>query len=363
MTRTRVLITGACGFSAKVLIQHLLKETKYLIYATDIRLTDEFYKDYVLSGVVEDFFIADLRDKESLIKPVHGCKIVFHTASIFDYTADAKILDAVNVRGTLNLLSVCCGEFVKKVVLWSSLAVYGIPTKEGYDFPITEDQDLSPNIKGRYDKSKRYQEHYALKYLDTLKEDGSTVPELTIIRLAPLYGPGTYYGAYIFMKYVQQHSLAGVPRNVQKKSLPLIHVDDVARAAIHLSEIGKYDGECYNVVDDNTLNMLESIRWIAFLTDNEIEILPPTPLVILKPIFKLLAKLSLHKAKKVKTETGKMPVPKLETDTLSYMFGNFDFSNEKLKSTGFKLKYPDRRHTLIDVIDWYNENGWYQPRH
>jgi len=363
MTRTRVLVTGACGFSAKVLIQQLLEEAKYLIYATDIRLTDDFYKDYVLSGVVEDFNIADLTDKESLKKPVHGCSIVFHTASIFDYSTGSNMLYNVNVQGTSNLLSVCAEKKVKKVVLWSSLAVYGVPTKNGYDFPVTEDQPLSPNIKGRYDKSKRYQEHYSLNYLDTLKQDGSTEPELTIIRPAPLYGPGTYYGAYIFMKYVQQHSLAGIPRNVQKKSLPLIHVDDVARAAIHLSEVGKYDGECYNVVDDNTLNMLETMRWIAFLTDNEIEILPPTPLAILKPIFKLVAKLSLRKAKKIKAETGKMPVPKLETDTLSYMFGNFDFSNEKLKSTGFKLKYPDRRHTLIDVIDWYNENGWYQPRH
>jgi len=41
-----------------------------------------------------------------------------------------------------------------------------------------------------------------------------------------------------------------------------------------------------------------------------------------------------------------------------YMFGNYWFSNKKLKNTGFKLKYPDRRYGLIETIDWYKKKGW-----
>ncbi|MHA1897907.1 MAG: hypothetical protein ACTSU2_10975, partial [Promethearchaeota archaeon] len=180
-------------------------------------------------------------------------------------------------------------------------------------------------------------------------------------RPAPLYGPGSYYGIQTLFKYIEMEVLSVVPSNLArgKASIPLVHVEDVARAALFLSDPNRGNGESYNIVDDNTLDLMESIKLIAFLTGSKFKPIWPMPIKLLTPLLKLIGVWSkweaLHLRKKV---NGKPPVPWLENDLLVYLDGNFWFSNEKIKKLGFEFKYPDRRVVLPKIIDWYNENGW-----
>jgi hypothetical protein len=40
--------------------------------------------------------------------------------------------------------------------------------------------------------------------------------------------------------------------------------------------------------------------------------------------------------------------------------GNFLFDNSKIKGTGFKFDYLDRKIGLVETINYYNKNGWYK---
>ena len=352
-TGKRALVTGACGFSAYYVIKELL-ERGWSIRTTDLKTADRTYLEPL--GDKIEFIAADLTQKDSLKPAVKDIDVIFHPAAVFSYSAPMEILRKVNVEGTQNLLEASMDAHVQKMVLWSSVAAYGTADRKWYSIPITEDQELNPKIEGRYDQSKREQEQLAM---EIFTENGFPI---SIIRPAPIYGAVSYYGIYTLFLYVKQASLPAGMRNLHKKSIPLAHVEDIAGAAIHLSDINKYNGEAYNVVDDYDLDMIQTLKYVAFNTGSRFKVMIPVPLIILKPIFKLFGMFSGWEAKHLRKKiNGKPPVPKLETDTVVYMFGNFKFSNEKIKNAGYHFKYPDRRIGLIETLKWYDKHGWLTP--
>ncbi len=350
----RALVTGACGFSASYLIDLLLKEG-WKVRATDLAGANKKLLEKYLNKI--EFVAADLTDKNTLPSAVKGIDIVFHTAAIFSYSAPMDLLRMVNVGGTKNLIEACIDAKVKKMVLWSSVAIYGTASPKFYKIPITEEQGLNPKCEGKYDLSKREQEQAAMEYFKN-----NNFP-ITVIRPSPIYGPGSYYGIYTLFKYVQQASLPAATQNLHKSSIPLVHVEDIARAAVFLSDPSKFNGEAYNVGDDNLLDMVQTLKFIAVLTGQVMKIMLPMPMKLFKPFLKILGKWSYWEAQHLRKKVnGKPQVPKLETDTIIYMFGNFNFSNKKLKDMGFQFKYPDRRIGLIETFKWYDENGWLSPQ-
>ncbi|MGQ4875111.1 MAG: NAD-dependent epimerase/dehydratase family protein [Promethearchaeia archaeon] len=349
----RALVTGACGFSAGYVIDLLLKEG-WSVKATDLKTANRTSLEKF--GDKIEFIPGDLTKKDTLKDAVKDVDIVFHPAAIFSYSAPMELLRKVNVEGTKNLIEVSMNAGVKKMILWSSVALYGTADPKWYKIPITEDQELNPKCEGKYDLSKREQETAAMEYY---KENGFSI---TAIRPAPIYGPGSYYGIYTLFKYVQQASLPACPRNMHKKSIPLVHAEDIAGAALYLSDEKKYNGEAYNVVDDNVLDMVQTLKFIAFHTQQRMKILLPMPIKLFKPFLKLIGKWSFWEAQHLRKKVnGKPPIPKLESDTIIYMFGNFHFSNQKIKDAGYQFKYPDRRIGLLETLIWYDNNGWLPP--
>ncbi|MHA1299774.1 MAG: NAD-dependent epimerase/dehydratase family protein [Candidatus Helarchaeota archaeon] len=354
MAENRALVTGAAGFSAPWVIRHLL-EHGWSVRATDLpNAPRENLEDF---GDKIQFIPADLTKPDTLSEIVKDIDIVFHPAALFSYSAPMELLRKVNVEGTKNLLEQCLKADVKKMVLWSSIAAYGAADPKFYKVPIKEYpiEEMNPNIKGKYDLSKREQEAIALKFWEENKFP------ISIMRPAPLYGPNSYYGMYILFKYIKEGVLTIAPSNLAnwKSSIPLVHVEDVARAAIHLADLNRGNGEAYNIVDDNTLDLIDTIRFIATLTKTNFKPIPPVPIKLMYYLLKLMGFLSTLEARYLRKKiNGKPPVPHLESDLLVYLNGNFWFDNTKIKETGFSFKYPDRRIGLVDVIDWYNEHGW-----
>ncbi|GAB4310241.1 MAG: hypothetical protein Kow0069_10190 [Promethearchaeota archaeon] len=353
----KALVTGAAGFAASHVVDLLLGEG-WEVVGTDL----PHLADAVTSRVRNDAFSfvgADLTNRESLKSCVEGVDVVFHTAAVFSYSAPMELLRRVNVEGTRNLLEVAMDAGVKKAVVWSSVALYGEASPKFYELPIRElpiDQ-LNPKCEGKYDTSKREQEAAALKFWEE-----NRFP-VSFIRSAPMYGPGSYYGIYTLFYYVKRQVLPAAFRNLHNASIPLAHVRDVAGSALFLAEHHETNGEAYNVVDDNVLDLVETLRFVAALTDSKVKTLLPMPIKLFKPFLKLLGMWSFWEAKHLRKKVdGKAPVPKLETDTVLYMFGNFWFSNQKLKDAGYQFLVPDRRVGLVEVIRWYDEHGWLPPR-
>ncbi|MGQ4875569.1 MAG: NAD-dependent epimerase/dehydratase family protein [Promethearchaeia archaeon] len=353
----KALVTGACGYSASYLINELLKQG-WEVKATDLERASR--KRLEQFGDNIKFIPADITDKSSLKEVVKDVDIVFHTAAIFDYSTPIEILRKVNVQGTRNVIEESIEAGVQKVVSWSSVAVYGSADPKHYKIPITEDQKLNPRVKGRYDQSKREQEQAAMEYY---KEQGFPI---TFLRCGAIYGPGSYYGVYGMFWYIKSGIITAFPRNAHNSSFPLVHAEDIARAAIYFSDPKKYNGEAYNIVDDNELDLLQTLKFIAsnIGTGRKFGVMIPIPFKLVRPLLNLFASISLFNARHFRKKIdGRPPTPRLEKDVIEYIYGNYHFSNKKSKEAGFEYKYAERKIGIIKTLKWYDENGWEEIHH
>ncbi len=357
MVGKKAMITGACGYSAPWVIRKLLKN-EWEVIGTDLPHAPRGNIEEFSENKQFSFSPADITKPKTLKILFEDVDIVFHPAALFSYSANIDLLRKINVEGTKNLLDLCLKNDVKKMVMWSSVATYGSADPKYYEMPIKElpVEHLNPDIEGNYDTSKREQEMAARQYWEE-----NEFP-ITFMRLAPLYGPNSYYGMYALFRYIYEEILQVCPSNLGngKGNIPIVHAEDVARCAIHLSDPDNYNGEAYNVVDDYTLDLIETISYLANLTKSRFRPIFPMPMKLVYFILKIVGWWSTWEAKNLRKKIrGKPPIPLLESDLLVYLKGNFYFDNKKLKDTGFVFKYGDRRDGLKEVIDWYNENGWY----
>lgn len=127
-TTKPVLVTGATGYVAGVLIKELLEEG-VTVHATvrDPSKTDRFEHLTKLAdasnGTIK-FFKGDLLTPGSFEDAMKGCSIVFHTASPFALNVKNPQEDLINpaVDGTKNVLQTATSTpSVKRVVLTSSI--------------------------------------------------------------------------------------------------------------------------------------------------------------------------------------------------------------------------------------------------
>lgn len=128
-TDAPVLVTGATGYVAGVLVARLLAEG-LTVHATvrDASKTERLATLQALADASEGsirFFSADLLKPGSFTEAMQGCRVVFHTASPFalGVSDPQKELIEPAEQGTANVLdSVNATESVQRVVVTSSCA-------------------------------------------------------------------------------------------------------------------------------------------------------------------------------------------------------------------------------------------------
>jgi len=323
------LVTGACGFVGSHMLD-LLIEKAIKVRATDLESADRSYVDRL--GV--EFVPADLTRKETLRPVLDGVDYVFHTASVFNYSAPWNLLYRVNVEGTRNLCEVALETNPEIIVHWSSGAIYGI-SKE---LPTKETSPIEPS--NNYEKSKWMQEQTALEFY---RKYGLPV---TVIRPAAIYGSRSRYGAVTPIFMLARGELRAIPGS-GKTIGAFVHVRDVVGSALFL--VGKKEavGESYNIADDSHSTNEELLLYVAELLEVEIRKFHIPALVI-----NFMAWWSEWKAKL----EGKKPG--LERDAVKYLFHDYWLDNSKIKELGYKLIYPDIKEGLKETIRWYKDEGW-----
>jgi nucleoside-diphosphate-sugar epimerase len=342
--KQKFLVTGACGFSGSHMVD-LLVEEGYDVIATD---REDAPRRWLNPEV--KFIPSDLLDKRTLDKVVDSVDCIFHPAAIFSYSAPLEDLIRVNVIGTKNLLDVAVANGVKKMVMWSTAGVYDV-SKLG-DEPIDENGPIGPS--NNYEYSKLKQEELAMEYHISGKIN------LTIIRPAPIYGPRNLYGFANIVFGVAKFPVVIVP--IIENRAVSVHVKDVCGAALFLSQKDEANGEVFNIVDDSDYSYSDVNILVAQFLGKPYFKIP------IKANAKHLSYVSLIAAKFSRLVNKYFPLlfdlPLLgvlkyvEEDTARYVAFSYRFSNKKLKSFGYRLKYPDLKDGLPETIQWYRDYGY-----
>lgn len=121
-----VLVTGGAGFIGSTLARALLDR------GDDVRILDNFStgRRGNLAGIERDVEVleTDLRDRAGVMRAVRGSELVFHQGalpSVPRSVRDPLTTSAVNIEGTLNVLTAAQHAGVRRVVFASSSSIYG----------------------------------------------------------------------------------------------------------------------------------------------------------------------------------------------------------------------------------------------
>ncbi len=342
------LVTGACGFMGTHMVE-ILAEVGYRIRATDLAaaydhddLNTGRFPSVLKKTPHVEFIPADITNPSDIAKLVEGVEYVFHIAAIFSYSAPWSLLWKVNVQGTQHLLEALQKTpTFKKLVLWAAGGVFKFPTKPE-DLPIHEGRPVDP--QNNYLKSKWEQECLVR---DFCKKNGM---RFSAIMPTTVYGPRAVYGGGQMLREPLQMKVIMVPKNF-KARIPTIHVRDVCRAALYISQNPQTDGESYIINDNSKTTTVEFMQMMARLTGKKFKALPALPLGLIKANLSLMAALGKWRKKIF----GGKP-PKFEKDMVKYFGVDFTCDNTKLKSTGFQFQYPEFEQGLEATLPWYRES-------
>lgn len=228
---TRILITGAMGQIGSELTELLAgKYGKSSVVASDIRKPDTLSEDH-------EFVTLDVTDADRISEVIREYSItdVFHMAAILSAVGEKKPAKAfqVNSIGTFNILNSALEEGINRVMIPSTIGVFGNETPKVNTPDITV---LRPTTM--YGITKVNAELLALYYRDKLGLDvrGLRYPGI-ISYLTPPSAGTTDYAVDIFY-----HAVRGQDYSCYLKEdtpLPMMYMPDALSSIVKLFEAKK----------------------------------------------------------------------------------------------------------------------------
>ncbi|MBI4477657.1 MAG: NAD-dependent epimerase/dehydratase family protein, partial [Acidobacteria bacterium] len=171
---TRVLVTGATGFTGGHLARHLAA-AGYAVRALVRR--PEVGEDLVRAGI--ELCIGDITDAAAIERAVDHVDVAFNIAALYRESGlPAARYRAVNAEAVAGLVNAAASAGVRRVVHCSTVGVHGDVERP----PAGEDAPFKPG--DIYQETKLEGERLAR---DASEKRGI---ELTIVRPSGIYGPG-----------------------------------------------------------------------------------------------------------------------------------------------------------------------------
>jgi nucleoside-diphosphate-sugar epimerase len=367
------LVTGAFGFAATHLIAKLLARGRRVV-AIDLPGVLQDAKRRALATRLGvdlahpqlELVPADLLDPATLT-PLFARPIrrVFHTASLYDYSAPLERLRRVNVDGTRNLLACALDAKLERFIHWSTCGVFGKPYTASYgkrcNVPFTEDSSSPKNTPPG--ATEPVGTHLANDYSITKWEQEKMIWQahrdrglpVTVIRPAPIYGPGGNYGHGGIILAVARGLVPTVPRDARNFISASVHVSDLTEFACWIAEQPNAVGEDYNVTDSSVISYSEFMHYIALLVGRRMWDFPVlTPMSVIRRIAIGAATLWTS----LERRFGLPRVRIFEVQSATYIGSSYWISNRKTLRAGFVYQYPDVREGLKDTVAWMHDMGW-----
>jgi len=123
----KILITGACGTVGSELVKQLLTDDAYSpdeVLGIDSNESELFFLDQkYLNESRARFFVADIRDKDELIRKMCGIDIIFHAAALKHVILCERSPEQAvqtNILGVQNVIAAANANGVEKVIFTSS---------------------------------------------------------------------------------------------------------------------------------------------------------------------------------------------------------------------------------------------------
>lgn len=243
-SRLRFAVTGASGFIGKRLVRAILNAGCEAVAV----IRDNAHADH-FRGLGASVRFADVTDQDQLqgaFADTHG---VFHLAALFNHPE--KTWDeyhAVNVEGTLNVLSAAKESACQRVVHCSTVGV----ATEAHPPPYSEETPYSPQPEDKYEVTKAEAEIVARRFA---RENGLS---LTVIRPAQVYGPGDRSKAK-FYKLVKKGVIVD-PGDTMKH---LIYIDDLCDAMLRAMTDERADNEVFLIAGEKPIPLGQLVSLAA----------------------------------------------------------------------------------------------------
>jgi UDP-glucose 4-epimerase len=239
----RVLVTGGAGFIGSHVVDRL-RAAGMAPRIFDVRQSEHHAPDEV------DTVLGDLLDRDALQAAMKGCDAVVHLAAaadVDDVALHPAEAEAINARGTLNVLEAARGAGVTRVVYASTIWVYGSATG-------TVDEDHTVELPEHlYTATKLAGEMYCRSYEALYGLD------CTVLRFGIPYGPRARPAGVIPI-FVRK-ALAGEPVTIAGEGLQsrrFVYVEDLADGVVR-GLAAQAGGRVYNLVGDESV----TVRGIA----------------------------------------------------------------------------------------------------
>lgn len=243
-----VLITGATGAVGPRVVR-ALHWAGYQIrtFSVDTPVLDMFPPQV-------EVIIGDVTDKNVVQSAMQGVSAVVHMAALLHVVNLSSGLrekcERVNIGGTATVVEAAIKEGVKRVVLFSTIAVYGSESGQVFD----ENSHTQPETY--YAQTKLAAEEIVL---NARRADGEPIG--TVLRLSAAYGSRIKGNYERMVRALARNRFIPVGDGLNRRTL--VYDKDVAIAAVLAVEHTAAAGRIYNVTDGNFHTLNEIILTIC----------------------------------------------------------------------------------------------------
>ncbi len=326
---SRVLITGATGFSGAWLIQKLLKQSLEITAIARISSDLTPFRGMPIRWIKGDVFDPDLI--KQAMKSIH---YVFHLATPFrEAKAADNIYHKVHVDSTRLMVECALAqpEF-KRFILVSTIGVHGHVESP----PIDETGPI--NHGDLYQQSKWAAEMFLNQFAQA-----NDFP-VTIVRPSSIYGPGDKRLLIIY-KWVAHKWIPVIGNG--SNLLHFIHVDDFTDFLIHAATHPAADGETFICGSPSAMTFSQLLNLIAEQYNTKIYLLK-----FPKRLTFLVGDIIEGFCKPLGIE------PPIYRRRLAFYTKDRSFNTQKMTQLlGFETKHTDQQG-IADLTQWYLDNGW-----
>ncbi len=309
----KTLVTGGSGYFGEVVVQRLLER------GDSVRVFDLVDNEDRPKHV--ELMRGDVRDRAAVRRAMQGVEVVHHNVAQVPLAKNRHEFWSVNVDGTRIVLDEALKAGVRKVVLVSSSAIYGVPDSN----PVT--LATRPSPREAYGRAKLEGEEYA----KTVTGRGLSV---SVVRPRTILGHGRLGIFQILFEWVRKSRpvyLLGSGHNRYQ----FVHADDLAAACL-LAD-GRKENDVLLCGTDRFGTMRELLEGLVAHagSHSSVRSLPFKPTVV---------------AMKVTSKLGVSPLG----DYHSLMYGRemfFDITSTS-EAIGWKPQYSNAE-MIADSYDWY----------